>query len=76
MLSRFQHVDPICLCSVRILQKPELAPHVSVAEMGKLLPEEVLRPLEEQYLTKQQVSRAATRPPHWGVKPVDKFRMF
>ncbi|XP_003962908.2 tumor necrosis factor alpha-induced protein 2 [Takifugu rubripes] len=37
-----------------ILQKPELAPHISVAEMGKLLPEEVLEPLEEQYLNKQQ----------------------
>lgn len=63
MLSRCQHADPICVCSVRILQKPELAPHVSVAEMGKLLPEEVLGPLEEQYLSKQQVSRAAAHPP-------------
>lgn len=40
---------------VRILRMPELAPHVSVGELGKLLPEEVLEPLEEQYLSKQQV---------------------
>lgn len=63
MLSRFQHADPICVCSVRILQKPELAPHVSVAETGKLLPEEVLGPLEEQYLNKQQVSSCCSPPP-------------
>lgn len=57
--------------SVRILQKPELAPHISVAEMGRLLPEEVLGPLEEQYLTKQQVGTSAP-PPQWGFKPVFK----
>lgn len=51
-----QHVDPFCVCCVRILQNPELAPHISIGEMGKLLPEEVLGPLEEQYLSRQQVA--------------------
>uniref|UniRef100_H3C172 Exocyst complex component Sec6 n=1 Tax=Tetraodon nigroviridis TaxID=99883 RepID=H3C172_TETNG len=37
-----------------ILQIPELAPHISIGEMGKLLSEEALGPLEKQYLSKQQ----------------------
>ncbi|XP_072220980.1 tumor necrosis factor alpha-induced protein 2-like isoform X2 [Leuresthes tenuis] len=36
-----------------ILQKPELAAEINVAALGKLLSEELLEPLEEQYLDKQ-----------------------
>ncbi|XP_054469847.1 tumor necrosis factor alpha-induced protein 2-like isoform X2 [Anoplopoma fimbria] len=38
----------------KILQKPELANEIDIESLGKLLPEELLKPLEEQYLTKQQ----------------------
>lgn len=35
---------------------PELASHISIGQMGKLLSEEALGPMEEQYLSKQQVA--------------------
>ncbi|XP_034531833.1 tumor necrosis factor alpha-induced protein 2-like isoform X2 [Notolabrus celidotus] len=38
----------------QILQKPELACEINAEVMGKLLSEELLKPLEEQYLSKQQ----------------------
>uniref|UniRef100_UPI0037E91355 tumor necrosis factor alpha-induced protein 2-like isoform X1 n=2 Tax=Semicossyphus pulcher TaxID=241346 RepID=UPI0037E91355 len=38
----------------QILQKPELAAVIDADALGKLLPEEMLKPLEEQYLSKQQ----------------------
>ncbi|XP_070698095.1 tumor necrosis factor alpha-induced protein 2-like [Pempheris klunzingeri] len=37
-----------------ILQKPELAGDIDSEALGKLLPKELLDPMEEQYLTKQQ----------------------
>ncbi|XP_041669012.1 tumor necrosis factor alpha-induced protein 2-like isoform X2 [Cheilinus undulatus] len=37
-----------------ILQKPELSCEISAEVLGKLLPKELLEPLEEQYLSKQQ----------------------
>ncbi|KAM9708900.1 tumor necrosis factor alpha-induced protein 2 isoform 1-T1 [Menidia menidia] len=36
-----------------ILQKPELASEIDDAALGKLLPNELLEPLEEQYLTRE-----------------------
>ncbi|KAM4542433.1 tumor necrosis factor alpha-induced protein 2-like isoform 2-T2 [Odontesthes bonariensis] len=42
-----------------ILQKPELAAEIDVAALGKLLPEELLEPLEEQYLDKQTTELSA-----------------
>ncbi|TNN33995.1 Tumor necrosis factor alpha-induced protein 2 [Liparis tanakae] len=39
----------------QVLQKPELSSEMDVDSLGKLLPEELLRPLEDQYLSKQQV---------------------
>ena len=42
------------LC-VRVLRKPELASEIDHEALGKLLPEKLLKPLEEQYLSKQQV---------------------
>lgn len=44
----------LSLCG-RILQKPGLAGHIDVDVLGKLLPEDQLQPLEEQFLNKQQV---------------------
>lgn len=44
---------------VRILQKPELASEIDFEALGKLLPEDLLKNLEEQYLRKQQVTQAA-----------------
>ncbi|KAM6917365.1 tumor necrosis factor alpha-induced protein 2 [Lycodopsis pacificus] len=38
----------------QILQKPELTGEIDVEALGKLLPEELLKPLEDQYLSKQQ----------------------
>ncbi|XP_045919634.1 tumor necrosis factor alpha-induced protein 2 isoform X2 [Micropterus dolomieu] len=38
----------------QILQKPELASEIDSEALGKLLPAELLKPLEEQYLSKQQ----------------------
>ncbi|XP_068574118.1 tumor necrosis factor alpha-induced protein 2 isoform X2 [Cebidichthys violaceus] len=38
----------------QILQKPELVGAIDVEALGKLLPEELLKPLEDQYLSKQQ----------------------
>ncbi|XP_031729063.1 tumor necrosis factor alpha-induced protein 2 isoform X1 [Anarrhichthys ocellatus] len=38
----------------QILQKPELVGEIDVEALGKLLPEELLKPLEDQYLSKQQ----------------------
>lgn len=38
----------------QILQKPELASEIDAKALGKLLPDELLEPLEEQYLSKQQ----------------------
>lgn len=49
------------LCA-RILQKPELAREIDLAALGKLLPEQLLNPLEEQYLEKQQVAQAYSSP--------------
>lgn len=46
------------LCA-RILQKPELAGEIDAAALGKLLPDDLLEPLEEQFLSKQQVTWAA-----------------
>lgn len=43
----------VCL---RILQKAELAGEIDAEALGKLLPKELLEPLEEQYLSKQQVT--------------------
>ncbi|XP_028252077.1 tumor necrosis factor alpha-induced protein 2-like isoform X2 [Parambassis ranga] len=37
-----------------ILQKPELAGEIDVEALGKLLPNDILDPMEEQYLNKQQ----------------------
>ncbi|XP_041828814.1 tumor necrosis factor alpha-induced protein 2 isoform X2 [Melanotaenia boesemani] len=37
-----------------ILEKPELASDINSAALGKLLPKELLEPLEEQYLSKQK----------------------
>ncbi|XP_044231286.1 tumor necrosis factor alpha-induced protein 2-like [Thunnus albacares] len=37
-----------------ILRKPELASEIDHEALGKLLPEKLLEPLEEQYLSKQQ----------------------
>ncbi|XP_033497952.2 tumor necrosis factor alpha-induced protein 2 isoform X1 [Epinephelus lanceolatus] len=38
----------------QILQKPELVSEIDVEALGKLLPEQLLKPLEDQYLNKQQ----------------------
>ncbi|XP_032381748.1 tumor necrosis factor alpha-induced protein 2 isoform X2 [Etheostoma spectabile] len=38
----------------QLLQKPELASEIDVEALGKLLPNDLLKNLEEQYLTKQQ----------------------
>ncbi|XP_020505357.1 tumor necrosis factor alpha-induced protein 2 isoform X1 [Labrus bergylta] len=38
----------------QILQKPELSCEINAEVLGKLLPEELLKPLEEQFLSKQQ----------------------
>ncbi|XP_034715252.1 tumor necrosis factor alpha-induced protein 2 isoform X2 [Etheostoma cragini] len=38
----------------QLLQKPELASEIDVEALGKLLPDDLLKNLEEQYLTKQQ----------------------
>ncbi|XP_026163471.1 tumor necrosis factor alpha-induced protein 2 isoform X2 [Mastacembelus armatus] len=38
----------------QILQKPQLASNICTEELGKLLPQTLLDPLEEQYLTRQQ----------------------
>lgn len=45
------------LCD-RILQKPELANEIDAEALGRLLSKDLLEPLEEQYLSKQQVIRA------------------
>ncbi|XP_039459697.1 tumor necrosis factor alpha-induced protein 2-like isoform X2 [Oreochromis aureus] len=37
-----------------ILEKPELASNINTEELGNLLPDELLKSLEEQYLSKQQ----------------------
>ncbi|XP_039459251.1 tumor necrosis factor alpha-induced protein 2-like [Oreochromis aureus] len=37
-----------------ILEKPELASNINTKALGNLLPDELLKPLEEQYLSKQQ----------------------
>ncbi|XP_017262998.1 tumor necrosis factor alpha-induced protein 2 isoform X2 [Kryptolebias marmoratus] len=37
-----------------ILKKPELMGEIDAAALGKLLPEDLLEPLEEQYLNKQE----------------------
>ncbi|XP_071353729.1 tumor necrosis factor alpha-induced protein 2-like [Trachinotus anak] len=37
-----------------LLQKPELASEINTEALGKLLPQELLEPLEKQYLGKQQ----------------------
>ncbi|XP_030574335.1 tumor necrosis factor alpha-induced protein 2-like [Archocentrus centrarchus] len=37
-----------------ILQEPELANNINTDALGKLLPDDLLEPLEEQYLSKQQ----------------------
>ncbi|XP_044231284.1 tumor necrosis factor alpha-induced protein 2-like [Thunnus albacares] len=37
-----------------VLRKPELASEIDHEALGKLLPEKLLKPLEEQYLSKQQ----------------------
>lgn len=64
--------DPFCLCCIRILQKAELAPHISMDELGRLLPEEALAPLEEQYLSKQQVAPASSS--LWSLRFWDDFK--
>lgn len=48
----------ISVLCVRILQKPELASEIDSEALGKLLPAELLKPLEEQYPSKQQVNPA------------------
>ncbi|XP_063355997.1 tumor necrosis factor alpha-induced protein 2-like isoform X2 [Pelmatolapia mariae] len=37
-----------------ILEKPELANNINTEALGNLLPDELLKPLEEEYLSKQQ----------------------
>ncbi|XP_039993957.1 tumor necrosis factor alpha-induced protein 2-like isoform X2 [Xiphias gladius] len=37
-----------------LLRKPELAGEINSEDLGKLLPKELMEPLEEQYLSKQQ----------------------
>ncbi|XP_039459627.1 tumor necrosis factor alpha-induced protein 2-like [Oreochromis aureus] len=37
-----------------ILEKPELASNINTEALGNLLPDELLKPLEEQYLSKEQ----------------------
>ncbi|XP_063355688.1 tumor necrosis factor alpha-induced protein 2-like [Pelmatolapia mariae] len=37
-----------------ILEKPELASNINTEALGNLLPDELLKPLEEEYLSKQQ----------------------
>ena len=49
----------ISVLCVRILQKPELAGEINIEELGKLLPKELLEPLEDQFLSKLQVTWAA-----------------
>lgn len=44
------------LFCIRILQKPELVNEIDNKALGKLLPKELLEPLEDQYLSKQQVT--------------------
>lgn len=39
----------------RILQRQILAENIDSEALGKLLPEKLLKPLEEQYLNKHQV---------------------
>lgn len=46
----------ISVLSVRIFQKPELASEIRIEALGKLLPKESMETLEEQYLSKQQVT--------------------
>eukprot|EP00064_Thunnus_orientalis_P014161 superscaffoldBa00002427_g14202 len=41
-----------------ILRKPELASEIDHEALGKLLPKKLLKPLEEQYLSKQQSEMA------------------
>lgn len=44
---------------LRILQNPELSKEIDTESLEKLLPAKLLEPLEEQYLSKHQVSRAS-----------------
>uniref|UniRef100_A0AAQ4NXB1 Tumor necrosis factor, alpha-induced protein 2b n=1 Tax=Gasterosteus aculeatus aculeatus TaxID=481459 RepID=A0AAQ4NXB1_GASAC len=37
-----------------VLQKPQMAGEMDVAALGKLLPEELLKPLEDQYLSRRE----------------------
>lgn len=46
------------LC-VSILKNPQLASEIDIEALGKLLPKELLEPLEEQFLSKQEVTPAA-----------------
>lgn len=46
-------ISAVC---VRILQKAELASEIDAEALGKLLPRKLLEPLEEQYLSKEQVT--------------------
>lgn len=39
-----------------LLQKPELSSEINADVLGKLLPQELLKPLEEQFLNSQQVT--------------------
>lgn len=54
-------ISAVC---VRILQKPELVGEIEAEVLGKLLPPELLGPLEEQYLHNQQVSLLCSCPVH------------
>ncbi|CAI5697054.1 unnamed protein product [Oreochromis niloticus] len=38
----------------RILERPEVASNINTEALGNLLPDELLKPLEEKYLSKQQ----------------------
>lgn len=49
----------IVISALSILQKPELAGEIDIKALGKLLTNELLKPLEEQYLSTQQVTPAA-----------------
>lgn len=52
-------LDVVCnsaLCS-RILNEPELEGEINAAALGDLLPDELLVPLEDQYVCSQEVDR-------------------
>uniref|UniRef100_A0A3P8PJ96 Exocyst complex component Sec6 n=1 Tax=Astatotilapia calliptera TaxID=8154 RepID=A0A3P8PJ96_ASTCA len=55
-----------------ILEKPELASNINTEALGKLLPDELLKPLEEQYLSKQQLINGIVTSAHITVRDPHK----